>query len=78
MARREVVAVIPTSHTTISLHMFSDILWIVPSLVLLNCICVAIYYILLSVMICAYGGVIFRFFKMFLVFRPTIADGRYW
>jgi hypothetical protein len=50
--RREVATTTPTSQTTISIDMVSDALWIVPSLVLLNCVCVAIYYLLLSVMIC--------------------------
>jgi hypothetical protein len=81
--RREVATTTPTSQTTISIDMVSDALWIVPSLVLLNCVCVAIYYLLLSVMICAWGGVIFRFFNIYiyvcvLIFRRlTIANGRY-
>jgi hypothetical protein len=78
-ARRDVAAAIPTSQTTISLYMFSYILWIVPSLVLLNCVCVAKYYLLLYMMICSWGGVIFRiFFNMLIVRRPTIAKGRTW
>jgi hypothetical protein len=37
----------------ISLDMFSDVLWIVASIVLLTCDCVLRYWLLLSVMICA-------------------------
>jgi hypothetical protein len=50
--------------------MFSDVIWIVASIVLFNCDSVLRYYLLVSMMICAEAVSFLDFFKkIMLIFR---------